>query len=88
MTTTVVEVDADLDPPADRPGVHRVVAGVDPHVMVAGDPGREPQRRIGQHRRERHHRPAVLDDPIGRPAAQRPVLALVRLGAASPPAGR
>ena len=44
-----------------------------------GDPRREPQRRVGQHRRERYHRPAVFDDPVDRPAAQRPVLTPVRL---------
>src|ERR687898_2988834 len=43
-----VEVDADLDASADRPGVDRVVASIDADVMVPGDAGREPQRRIGQ----------------------------------------
>ena len=63
----LVEGDADLDAAADEAGVDRVVVGVDPHVVVPGQPGREPPRRVGQHRREGQHRAAVLEDRVRRP---------------------
>ena len=34
----LVEVHAHLDPPADRSGMHRVVAGVDPHPVITAQP--------------------------------------------------
>jgi hypothetical protein len=63
-------------PAADQPRVERVVAGVKAQVWI----GRDPQhpapmgvRRLGQ----LGHRPALLDQPVGRPAAQRLVVARV-----------
>jgi len=60
-----LEVDPDLDATAHEAGVHRVVVGVDSHVVVPGQAGGQAQRRVGQHRREGAHRAPVLIDLLG-----------------------
>ncbi len=75
-----IESDPDIDPTANEPRVDRVVVRVDPHVVIARQSGREPPRHIRQHRRERHHRGAVLDDRFRGPHPGRAMDAAVRAG--------
>src|ERR1700694_1848105 len=67
-----VEVGDDLDAPADHPGVHRVVVGVQPDVMVARQPGSRPATRGWSNRRQGEHRLTIGADAVGRCAAQHP----------------
>jgi len=66
------QVDNDLDPAADYGRVDRVVVGVDPHVVVPGQP-RAPSPADGRRDwRQGNHRSLVGSDPLGRSAAQHP----------------
>ncbi len=74
------EISDDLDPAADHGRVDRVVVGIEPDVVVAGQPGgKSPPGRRGD-RRQGEHRGLVGGDPLGRGAAQRPARALVHHG--------
>ena len=68
------QVRADIDHPADHRRVHRVIARVDAHVMIAGqpDPVMPAQRRLRDRRQRRHRRP-VRADPVRRRAPQHPL---------------
>ena len=67
-----VQAGDDLDPAADHRRVDGVVVGVQPDVVVAGQPGRGPPPGRRGDRRQRQHRRLVGGDPVGRGAAQRP----------------
>ena len=67
-----MQVGDDLDTPADHGGVHRVVVGVQPHVVIPRQPGRRPPPGRGRDRRQGEHRLPVGGDPLGRRATQRP----------------
>jgi hypothetical protein len=69
----LLEVHADLDASTDRPRVHRVVAGADPHPMIPAEPLGLAPRRVGQHRLKRHHGGPVLGDAVRGPTPKRRV---------------
>ena len=63
-------VGMDVDAAADRRGVHRVVVGGDPDVMIVGKAGRPPPA-AGRGRRQRNHGGPVRVDTIGGRACNR-----------------
>ena len=74
------QVSGHLDAPADHRRVHGVVVGVQPHVVVAGQPRRVPPPGHRRHRRQGQHRRLVGVDPVRGPAPQRAMVAGVRRG--------
>ena len=73
-----LEVGDHLDPPADHPGVHGVVVGVQPDVVVPAQPGARPPPDLRWDRGQRQHRLPVGVDPVARGAAQRAPMPPVR----------
>ena len=71
--------DHDLDPPADKVGVQRVVVGVEPQMRIRRDPRHPAAVQIGLARGQRPHHLAFLEQPVDRPSPQRLVRATVRL---------
>ncbi len=63
----LLQRDLDFDPTADKAGIGRIVVALHPQVMVTGKTGGKPQRRVGQHRREGHHRSPIFEDRLRRP---------------------
>ena len=78
-----LQVGVDLDPSSDHRGVHRVVVGVQPDVVVPRQPGRAAPTGLRGDRRQRQHRRPVRADPVGRGAAEHPLAAAV--GQREPP---
>jgi hypothetical protein len=66
-----LEIGGHLDAAADHRRVHRVVVGVQAHVVVTGQPQRCPPAGRRRDWRQAQHRGAVGVDPVGRGAAQR-----------------
>ena len=68
-----LQIGAHQHPAPDTGRVHRVVVGIQAHVVIAGQPQRgTPTGRRG-HRRQRQHRGPVRADPIegAQPSARR-----------------
>jgi len=67
-----IEIGDDFDAPADHPGMHRVVVGVQSHIVIPRQPGRAAPAHLWRYWRRRQHRLAIRADPVSRCAAQHP----------------
>src|ERR1700741_2633458 len=72
-----VQIGDHFDAAPDHPGMHRVVIGVQPDVMIARQPCRGAPPRDRWHRRHGEHRLPVRADPIRRGTSQHPASAAV-----------
>lgn len=71
------QICGDLDAPADRDRMHRVVVAVEAHVMIARQPCRGSPPDAGPDRRQCQHRCGIGLDAICRSTSQHSVLAVI-----------
>jgi quinol monooxygenase YgiN len=69
----LVQPGCDLDGAADHRGIHGVVVGIHPDVIVTRQPGAQPPAGHRGHRRQPEHRRLIGVPPVCRPAPRRGV---------------